>query len=86
MVNLISTNGLLTRKTFLGLFCNVPETQRHAQMLAESVGHEGELEWRELPEGSVMFRAFSERGTLLPARVLRANYHERCLVILDYDY
>jgi hypothetical protein len=86
MTNLIATNALVSKKNFIGYFCNVEEAQQHAQAAVDAALSEHEpLIWKEIPEDSVLFKAFMA-GTLLPARVLRAYYADSCLVILDYDY
>jgi len=83
MINLIATNALVTRKQFLGLFCNVEEAKGYGQAKVDEVGCHESLEWKEIPEDSVMRESFMV-GMLLPVRMLRAHYGDSCLVILDY--
>ncbi len=85
MINLIATNGLRNRKQFLGLFCNVEEAKGYGQAKVQETGSSNQLLWKELPEGDLMREAFMI-GSLLPVSVLRANYEESCLVILDYGF
>jgi len=85
MINLIASNALCTKKNFLGLFCNVEEAKGYAQAKVNELGLSTQLFWKEIPEGLPLREAFMV-GSLLPVSVLRANYEESCLVILDYGF
>lgn len=85
MINLIATNSLLSRKQFVGLFCNVAEAQEYAVISAGMLHAPKPMTWEELPEGHFTREAFM-RGSLLPVRVIRAYVEESMFVILDYGF
>lgn len=85
MINLIASNNMGSKKNFLGLFCNVEEAKGYAQAKVNELGLSEQLFWKEIPERLPLRELFMV-GTLLPASVLRANYADSCLIILDYGF
>lgn len=85
MINLVASDAMGSKKNLLGFFCNVEEAKGYAQAKVNEIGLSEQLSWKEITE-DLPLRELFMTGSLLPVSVLRANYADSCLIILDYGF